>query len=70
MAVDITNNSDIPASFSVSLMDGDSVLRTDWFRGFTGSQTIYFNYKPEWHVTHLKIDAQKQCLNMSVKIIP
>lgn len=59
MAVDITNNSDIPASFSVSLMDGDSVLRTDWFRGFTGSQTIYFNYKPEWHVTHLKIDAQK-----------
>lgn len=60
MAADITNLSDIPASFSVSLMDGDSVLRTDWFRGFTGSQTLYFNYKPEWHVTHLRIDAQRR----------
>jgi len=60
MAVDITNKSEIPASFSVSLMEGDSVLRTDWFRGFTGSQTLYFNYKPEWNVTHLKIDAQRK----------
>ena len=60
MAADITNKSDIPAAFSVSLMDGDSVLRTDWFRGFTGSQTIYFNYQPEWNVTHLKIDAQNK----------
>lgn len=58
MAADITNKSHIPASFSVSLMDGDSVLRTDWFRGFTGSQTIYFNYNTDWNVTHLKIDAQ------------
>ena len=45
--------------FSLSLMDGDIVLRTDWFRGFTGSQTIYVNYKSEWNVTHLKIDAQQ-----------
>ncbi len=59
MAVDIKNNSEIPASFSLSLMDGDSILRTDWFRGFTGSQTIYVNYKSDWNVTHLKIDAQK-----------
>jgi len=59
MAVDIKNNSDIPAAFSVSLMSGDSVLRTDWFRGFTGSQTIYFNYKPDWNVTHIKIDERK-----------
>ncbi len=59
MAVDIENKSDIPAAFSLSLMDGDSILRTDWFRGFTGSQTVYVNYSQEWHVTHLKIDAQK-----------
>ncbi len=59
MAVDIKNLSDIPASFSIALMDGDSVLRRDWYRGFTGSQTIYLNYKSDWHVTHLKIDAQK-----------
>lgn len=59
MAVDIKNNSDIPASFSISIMDEDSVLRRDWFRGFTGSQTIYLNYKPDWHVTHIKIDAQR-----------
>ncbi len=59
MAVDITNKSDIPAPFSLSLMDGENVLRTDWFRGFTGSQTIYVNYKSEWNVTHIKIDAQQ-----------
>ena len=59
MAVDIKNNSDIPASFSIAIMDGDSVLRRDWYRGFTGSQTIYLNYKSDWHVTHLKIDEQK-----------
>lgn len=58
IAVDITNKSDIAAPFSVAVMDGDSILRTDWFRGFTGSQTLYFNIKPEWKVSHLKIDAQ------------
>ncbi|MFI5172018.1 MAG: M1 family metallopeptidase [Chitinophagales bacterium] len=59
MAVDVENKSEIPAPFSISIMDEDSILRTDWFRGHTGNQTIYFNYKPEWHITHFTIDAQR-----------
>lgn len=59
MAVTVENNSDIPASFSIALMDGDSVLRTDWFRGFTGSQTIYLNYNTSWNVTSVQIDQRK-----------
>ncbi len=59
MAVDVYNKSDIPAPFSISIMHEDSIIRTDWFRGHTGNQTIYLNYKPEWKITHIKIDAQQ-----------
>ena len=59
MAVTVTNESDIPAPFSISLMQEDSVLRTDWYRGFTGSQTIYLNITSGWEVTHIQLDHRK-----------
>lgn len=58
MAVDITNNSNIAAPYSLSLMSGDSIVHTDWYRGFTGKQTVYVNYKPEWNITALRVDAK------------
>ncbi|HNA56565.1 MAG TPA: M1 family metallopeptidase [Chitinophagales bacterium] len=60
MAVTVKNNSDIPAAFTIALMSGDSIIRTDWFRGFTGSQTVYLNYNENMHVTALRIDARKK----------
>lgn len=60
MAVTVQNNSDIPAAFTISLMSGDSILRTDWFRGFTGSQTVYLNYSEQMDVTALRIDARRR----------
>ncbi len=59
MTVDVENKSQIPAPFSISLLKGDSVIRTDWFRGHIGNQTIYLNYKPEWRISHIKVDAQE-----------
>lgn len=41
IAVRIQNNTDIAAPFPVSLMDGDSILRTEWQRGFLGTQSIF-----------------------------
>ncbi|MEZ5015328.1 MAG: M1 family aminopeptidase [Chitinophagales bacterium] len=57
MAIEVKNNSDIAAPFSVSILNGDSVVHTDFYRGFTGMNTIYLQYKPEWHMTHVRIDA-------------
>ncbi len=59
MAVTVTNNSPIAAPFSIALLKGDSVLRTDWYRGFTGSQTIYLNITSGWDVTHVQLDHRK-----------
>lgn len=59
VAVTVSNKSDIPAAFSISLMSGDSVLRTDWYRGFTGSQTVFLNIESGWDVTSVYLDQQK-----------
>lgn len=59
VAVTVTNTSDIPAAFSIAIMSGDSVLRTDWFRGFTGSQTVFMNIDTAWDVTALHLDHRK-----------
>lgn len=59
IALTVKNESDIPAAFSIAVMSGDSVLRTDWYRGFTGSQTIFLNIDKSWNVTHIHLDQRK-----------
>lgn len=58
IVVRITNNTNLVAPFPVSMMYEDSIIKTDWQRGFTGTQTIYLSKKKTDSVTHVKIDAQ------------
>lgn len=57
IVVRVTNNTDIVAPFPISQMDGDSIVKTDWQRGFLGTQTIYLNRKKDQEVTAVKINA-------------
>lgn len=53
----VKNNTDILAPFAISLMDGDSIVKTDWQQGFGGTQTIYMNRRKGQEVTAIKINA-------------
>ncbi|MBC8046750.1 MAG: M1 family metallopeptidase, partial [Fimbriimonadaceae bacterium] len=57
IVVRVTNNTNLVAPFPISQMNGDSIVKTDWQRGFTGTQTIYLNKNRDTEVTHVKIDA-------------
>ncbi|HAE13274.1 MAG TPA: hypothetical protein DCG24_03535 [Bacteroidetes bacterium] len=58
MAVRVHNNTDIAGPFPVSVMRGDSILRTEWHRGFTGTQTIYVKkLSSSEEITKVRIDA-------------
>lgn len=58
MSVRVKNNTGIAAPFPISLMNGDSVLYTEWHRGFTGQQSVYVNKRVSGaEVTHVRIDA-------------
>ncbi|MBP9550110.1 MAG: M1 family metallopeptidase [Chitinophagales bacterium] len=59
IAVRIQNNTDIAAPFPVSLMDGDSILRTEWQRGFLGTQSIFIQIPKGKNITHVRIDANE-----------
>ena len=75
MVARIKNLTDIAAPFPISLMHGDSVLRTEWHRGFVGLQAIYINKLGEDEViTELRIgtnglfpDYNMENNNMRVK---
>lgn len=60
LAVRVQNNTDIAGPFPLSVMIGDSVIRTEWHRGFTGAQTIYVKkLSVGEEITHVRIDANE-----------
>jgi hypothetical protein len=58
VVVRIKNNGTVAAPFPISLMAGDTIKKTDWQRGFLGTQTIYLNKNRDWNITSIKIDAE------------
>lgn len=58
-SVRIHNNTEIAAPFPVSLMNGDSVVRTEWQRGFLGTQSIFVQLPKGEKITHVRIDANE-----------
>lgn len=59
ISVRVQNNTEIPAPFPVSLMHGDSIIRTEWQRGFTGAQNIFIRIPQNAVITHVRIDANE-----------
>ncbi|MFN3940698.1 MAG: hypothetical protein ACK4IY_08920, partial [Chitinophagales bacterium] len=40
-------------------MSGDSIIRTEWQRGFKGTQNIFIRIPQEVEITHVRIDAHE-----------
>lgn len=59
ISVRIQNKKNIPAPFPISIMSGDSVIRTEWQRGFVGTQNIFIRIPQNANNTKVRIDANE-----------